>query len=159
MLFRSVRKLIEALKGMSKKPHRKHRSNQSSAPQGASRPVRAGAAAGAGGTGPALKADAGTRQQHRSIASLGGRVVRDVTGFGFGRSMAIGRLVVLEAMRMRVWGVILIGLLAIVVSDLTTRHFNPITDILPSLVRTSEITLTVLGIVVEIGRASCRERV
>ncbi len=97
---------------------------------------------------PALRADASTRKQRQPLSGLGRRIGNDLRYFGIGRAMTIGRLVVTEAMRMRVWGIILIGLLAIVVGDLTTRHFDPVHDILPNLVRTSELTLAVLGVVV-----------
>lgn len=138
---------------MSKK--KRHNNRQGNRPQPQSKSAEVRTSDSAGGSSrrraplpPALKADKSTRRQQIGQRSLAGRVFRDFSGFGLGRSFAIGRLVVLEAMRMRIWGVILIGLAAIVIGDLTTRHFDPINDILPNLVRTSEITLTVLGIVV-----------
>jgi hypothetical protein len=127
---------------MSKKPHGRKQDSLG-------RPGKSGSKGAARPAPPAaLRADASTREQGWSLGTLSRRAAQDMAGFGIGRSMAIGRLVLVEAMRMRVWGVILIGLAAIIVSDLTTRHFDPVTDTLPSLVRTSEITLAVLGIVV-----------
>jgi ABC-2 family transporter len=74
-------------------------------------------------------------------------VLRDLRHFSLRRTATIAHLAVGEAMRLRVLVVIAVGLLAIIVADLTSKRFDPVLELAPSLIRISETVIFTVGLV------------
>jgi len=91
-----------------------------------------------------------SRRAPRPPSGIGKVIVGDVRHFSPWRAVAVARLAVKEALRLKVLGVILLGLLAIVLADLTTRRFDPVFDTAGSMVRVAELVITIVGLVLAI---------
>lgn len=73
-------------------------------------------------------------------------ILDDLRYFSPARTWAVARLAVREALRLRSLALVPVGLVAIVLADLSTRRFNPVFDTAPSLIRTAELVVTLIGL-------------
>ncbi len=67
----------------------------------------------------------------------------DLLHFSPARLWTVARLATSEALRLRVLGLVLLGLVAVILADLSTRRFDPVFDTMPSLIHLAEIIITV----------------
>jgi len=82
--------------------------------------------------------------RHAGYPFVGG-VASDLAHFSFRRTLAIARLMVREAIRLRVLFVLLVGLPAIIIADLTSRYFDPVFQATGGLIAVAEVTITMVG--------------
>jgi len=90
------------------------------------------------------------RKRARRSQGFLGVVLGDVRHFSAGRTLAVARLAVKEALRLKVLGVVLLGFAAIVLADLTTRRFDPVFDTAPSMIRIAELVIMIVGLVLAV---------
>lgn len=74
----------------------------------------------------------------------------DLLHFSPARLWTVARLATSEALRLRVLGLVLLGLVAVILADLSTRRFDPVFDTIPSLIHLGEIVITVVGLALAI---------
>jgi ABC-type transport system involved in multi-copper enzyme maturation permease subunit len=77
-------------------------------------------------------------------------VADDLLHFSPARLCTVARLATSEALRLRVLGLVALGLVAVILADLSTRRFDPVFDTLPSLIHLAEIIITVVGLALAI---------
>lgn len=87
---------------------------------------------------------ASPRRQRRSFNVP---VLSDLRHFSLRRTATVAHLAVGEALRLRVLVVIAVGLLAIIVADLTSKRFDPVLDLAPSLIRISETVIFIVALI------------
>ncbi|NIA21211.1 MAG: ABC transporter permease subunit [Anaerolineaceae bacterium] len=97
-----------------------------------------------GGPGSCAAATTGRNPPARGHPFLSG-VASDLAHFSPRRTWAMARLMVREAIRLRVLGVLVVGLLAIIVADLTSRYFDPVFQATGGLIAVAEVTITLVG--------------
>lgn len=98
-----------------------------------------------GGPGNFAAATSGRNPPRRGHPFLSG-LASDLAHFSPRRTWAIARLMVREAIRLRILGVLVVGLLAIVVADLTSRYFDPVFQATGGLIAVAEVIITMVGI-------------
>lgn len=74
-------------------------------------------------------------------------VAADLHHFSPWRVWTAARLAVGEALRLRVLAVILLGIVAVVLADLTTKRFDVVFDIAPSLIRITQLVIVIVGLI------------
>jgi ABC-type transport system involved in multi-copper enzyme maturation permease subunit len=77
-------------------------------------------------------------------------VADDLLHFSPARLWTVARLATSEALRLRVLGLVLLGVAAVILADLSTRRFDPVFDTIPSLIHLGEIVITVVGLALAI---------
>ncbi|NLX58861.1 MAG: ABC transporter permease [Phycisphaerae bacterium] len=75
-------------------------------------------------------------------------VAADLIRFSPSRTGAIAWLAVREAMRLRLWIVLAVGMGAVLVADLTTVYFDPVFQTAAGLIGNSQLAITLVGIAV-----------
>jgi len=75
-------------------------------------------------------------------------IAADLIRFSPNRTGAIAWLAVREAMRLRLWIVLAVGMGAVLVADLTTVYFDPIFQTATGLIGNSQLAITLVGIAV-----------
>ncbi|MBN2582384.1 MAG: ABC transporter permease subunit [Planctomycetes bacterium] len=78
------------------------------------------------------------------IAAVAGDLVR----FSPGRTCTVARLMVREAMRLRLWIILVVGMAAVFVADLTTTYFDPVLQTTAGLIGNSQLAITLVGVAV-----------
>lgn len=73
-------------------------------------------------------------------------VGNDLRRFSPWRTWTVARLAVSEALRLHVLWVIPLGLLAIILTDASTRRFDPVFDTMSSLIRIAELVIVIVGL-------------
>ena len=99
--------------------------------------------------GPSRNPDhTGTKPPRRARHPFIGGLAADLVHFSCRRTWAIARLMVREAIRLRVLFVLVIGLPVIVIADLTSRYFDPVFQATGGLIAVAELAITLVGIAV-----------
>jgi ABC-type transport system involved in multi-copper enzyme maturation permease subunit len=86
----------------------------------------------------------------RSLLWFGRSIATDFATLSPSRIWTVARLAASESFRLRILGVLLLGLIAIILADLTTRRFDPVFDTASSLIRIGEVVITVIGLAIGI---------
>ena len=85
--------------------------------------------------------------RRRSGGGFFSSIADDLGHFSAGRAWTVARLAVSETLRLHVLGVIALGLAAVVLADVTSKRFDPVFDTAASLIRISELTILLVGII------------
>jgi ABC-type transport system involved in multi-copper enzyme maturation permease subunit len=73
-------------------------------------------------------------------------IAGDFRHFSPRRTWTVARLAVSETLRLHVLAVFALGLLAVVLADVTSKRFDPVFDTASSLIRISELVLLMIGL-------------
>jgi hypothetical protein len=84
----------------------------------------------------------------RPAGGFSAGVAADLVGFSPRRTITVARLMVREASQLRLWIVLVAGMAAVLVADMTAAYFDPVVQTAAGLIGNSQLAITLVGIAV-----------